>query len=293
MDLVEVKSLDEIESPINGHYWSFPEFIWTFGNGLKGAKLVRAITKNSAVYFRKRQTSATLINWQGGYTEEDLREVFDGMKELGISSFSFNPTDKNLPVDNWYWTTVWKSYASLIDNSDSTNRRWQMRRALGSLDFSPMEQKDLPEALECLRIWRYESERRHGNINTAFHLQGLPYDKNNNEFAWVMGYGHYVYSTEHHFDIPNSVFFVGRDKEDGHVAGVVGGWVNGKYANCMIVKHDFSSKWNIQALWAKWTEHVHNDLGCIQSDNGTTSDIIKERLGMTKFRAYKPVKYKA
>lgn len=292
MDLIEIKSLAEVDSVINGHYWTFPEFIWATGNCLKGARLVKAVTNNAIAYFRMRTASATLINWQGEYSEQDLKEVFGGMKDLGIGSFSFNPTEKPLPVDNWYWSTVWKSYGSLIDSSESKDRRWQMRRALGSLDFQPMQAKDIPEALECLKIWRWESEYRHGNVNTALHLQGLPYDKSVNEFAWVMGYGLYVYSTEHHLDIPNSVFFVGRDKEDGHVAGVVGGWVNGNQASCMIVKHDFSSKWNIQALWTKWTEHVHKDLGCVQSDNGTTSDIIKERLGMTKFKAYKPVKYK-
>lgn len=291
MDLIEVKSLSEVDSDINGHYWTFPEFIWTYGNSLKGARLVKVLTDNSMVYMRARKTFADVISWQGRYLEEDIKEVFGGMGETGITSFAFNPTDKKLPIDS-YSTNVWYSHGSLIDGSDNKDKRWQMRRALGSLDFSPMEPKDLPEALECLAIWRYESERRHGNVNTALHLQGLPYDKSVSEYSWVMGYGHYVYSTEHHFDIPNSVFFVGRNKEDGHVAGVVGGWANGQYANCMIVKHDFSSKWNIQALWTKWTEHVHKELGCVQSDNGTTSDIIKDRLGMTKFRAYKPNRLK-
>lgn len=292
MDLIEIKSLNEVDSIVNGHYWSFPEFIWVTGNCLKGAKLVKAVTNNATAFFRMRATSATLINWQGEYTKEDLKEVFGNMKDLGIGSFSFNPTEKPLPVDNWYWTTVWKSYASLIDNANSQHRRSHLRRALRSLDFTPMEQKDIPEALECIKTWRWESEYRHGNVNTALHLQGLPYDKNSNEFAWVMGYGLYVYSTEHHFDIPNSVFFVGRDREDGHVAGVCGGWVNGNKACSQIIKHDFSHQTNIKSLWMKWTEHVHKELGCIESDNGTTSDVFKDSLGMTKFKAYKPVKYK-
>lgn len=291
MDLVEVKRLEDIDVPLTGHYWGFPEFVWTFGNGLKGARLVKLTNKTSTVYLRARQKSATVINWTGRYNELSFNRTLKDIKECGFESLSFNPTENKFPIP-WYWTWVWKSYGSLIDKHDSGDMRWKMRRALGSLDWHTLDECSMSEAIECLNIWRWESEHRHGNIQTALHLQGLPYNRDNNEFSWVMGFGHYLYSTQHHLDIANSRFFVGRDKNDGHVAGVVGGWVNGNLANCMIVKHDFSSKWNITALWTKWTEFVHQDIGCISSDNGTTSDLIKERLGMTKFRAYKPIRYK-
>src|SRR3990167_6994607 len=211
--LEEVRSLQEVRTELTGHYWSFPEIIWTFGNGLRGARLVRLETDNCLVYLRVRISQATVVHWQGSNSSEDTEEVLNHLKAAGFSLIGFNPLEKELPLPGYRYS-VWYSRGSLIDHTESQNRRWQLRRSLKEFDFQLMEKSDMSEAIECLKKWRIESERRHGNEQIAAHLEGLPYNKNHNEMSWVMGFGHYLYSTEHHFEISNSHFFVARSLED-------------------------------------------------------------------------------
>jgi len=286
VDIVEIKHISEIPDLGSPYYWDFPEVLYTWGLGIKNSRLLKV---GRGVYLRGQTTKGVIASWQ---TEESSEEVLYALRTAGFKSLKFQALSNDLRevFPGGSRETVWHTLSSWRSNSAlDSNRRWQFKKALEMYDFDPVTPRNLVEALDILERWRAVSEERHGNIQLAAYLRGLPNSyQQSSEINWVRGIGHYRACIQLHSQLPNSHLFFCRDLESGKRVGIVGGYIRGTRAVAVLVKHDYSSNWLADALWGFWLDYVHLKLGATFSSNGSTADGMKRRLGMSKDTFYRP-----
>ena len=266
-----VTNLEHCKTELNGYYWDFPEVLFTWGQGLAHARLVKVQTPRCSVYLRTRVTQGTIASWQGEASPEAAQEVWQALSDGGIQTVKFQPLSVDMKsfLSNGYKGTVWFSRRSWRDMELSRNRRWQFTTSLKRYEFIPVghSQQDLARALDIIVRWREIASKR----------------------QMLMGVGHYMACVRLHPQLSNSHLFFCRRKQTGELVGLVGGYIRDGYSVVVNVKHDFSDKFTIHALWGFWMDYVHSK-GVLLNCNGSTSDSIKKRMRMEKRWFYKPPK---
>lgn len=276
-DLIEVEHIDQISTNLaGGHYWDFPEVIFSWGKALHGARLLRLDGPGFTWYLRAQRTTATLASWQG---EHSLEALVGGRARLaaeGLRTLHFQPHVENLKtlLPGGYNVPTWYTLQSWRDMPMSQNRRWQFRRAAGAYKFTTVGQADMEEARRVIDIWVERARPRH----TGPGLMRLS------------GVGHYYSMLDLHPTLPRSELWLARRRDTGQAAGLVGGYVRKPYSVVVNMKHDYSDKWLAHALWGFWIDYVHGGLGVELNCSGSTSDDIKRRMRMELRQHYKPPK---
>lgn len=274
----EISSIEEIEilSPA-GYYWDFPETIFTFGKSLPNSRLLKFSWDNSCLYIRVRGSQGKVISFQGNEII-DLEGLRDLSRQVGLKTIKFleQKIDLHSQMPGGYKDAHWYTYESWSENVRiSKNRRWQFKRAASEYDFTPVSKNsfsDLEDALRILMTWKQVASQRQR----------------------VLGIGHYATCIKLHPKLENSHLFFARPKDSNRNVGLVGGYVRDQYAVAVNVKHDWSSKWLIHALWGFWTDYVHRCCGVTVATaggtNGKMTNNIKHRMGMARENYYRPPK---
>src|SRR3990167_9095024 len=270
--LEPVQSLADISIGDEGaYYWDFPEALHTWGAGLRGARLLKLQTELCAVYLRGRVTQGTIASWQGETSARAWQGVGEALASEGFQTLKFQPLSADLKtvLPGGYRGAVWYTHLSWKDMPElSGHRRWQFKRALALYEFEPVSfsEDDTREALAILQTWREHAEKR----------------------QMILGVGHYASCIRLHSTLENSRLFFCRRKATGQRVGLVGGYVRDGKAVVVNIKHDYSDKFIIHALWGFWMDYAHRELSLPVSCMGSTSDHIKKRMHMTRQLYYKP-----
>lgn len=283
-----VRHLSDIHTALaqrDGSYWSFEEVVYTWGRGLKGAKLLKLQTDLCTVYLRARVTTCTIASWQGEASPLTLELVGAALAAEGFKSADWQPLSIDLRyLTGGYNSTVWFSKPDWREGL-SRNRRWQLSASLRRYEFTPVPHTDegALEALGIFQAWLPKAQERQGG--GSFGLKsGFGYG--------IVGAGHYVASIRTHPDIPTSTMFFAKRVGETDNVGLIGGYVRDGRSVVVNMKHDYSDKFLAQALWGFWMDYVHNELKVESNCCGSTSDDIKRRLRMEPRQFYKPPKVK-
>lgn len=265
--------LEDIVVIPTGYYWDFPEVLYTWGKALKGAYLVEVRGETFSVFLRMRKTQATVASWYGDTSAEAAQELKEALDPLGVINLKFLPTSndelkvtfpKGYKVPTYFTTCSWKNMGM------SRNRRWQLTKATKLYELVSVECNagDVAKALNIVEIWKAIASTRQR----------------------LMGVGHYRSCINNHLWIPTSKLFFAKKRGEDEYVGLVGGYVVPPYSVVVNLKHDYSNNFLSQALWALWSEYVHDEVGVELNCNGSQSDDIKRRLRMTRKGFYRPPK---
>ena len=276
-NLIEIDSVEGIETDLDGYYWDFPEVIFTWGKALKGAKLLKLQGSNFTWYIRAQVKQAALASWQGEVSPFAFEEAKNILLKEGIATLKFQPLGSVETLGyganflKGHKSPVWYSHCSWKEVELSANRRWQFRKAEQLFEFIPVSKTDnrqIEEALAILKSWVEVAKTR----------------------QWLWGVGHYASCIRLHPMLENSHLFFARRKSIGENIGLVGGYQRGQYSVVVNVKHNYTDKWAIHAIWGFWMDYAHKDLGSVLNCNGGMSDEIKKRMGMERRLHYKPTR---
>ena len=276
--VTDIVSIEDLELEPTGYYWDFPETIFTFGKYLSNSCLLKIAFGSCNCYVRIRGTQAKVVSIQSTTESIDLEELYDSLKKYSIKTVKFLEQKINLrsQLPGGYKEAHWYTYESWRENTQiSRNRRWQFRKAASSYDFVPVSKdspSDLEEALRILSVWAKEAGKRQR----------------------ILGVGHYASCIRSHPKLETSHLFFARPKGSNENVGIIGGYVRDKYAVAVNVKHDWSNKWLIHALWGFWVDYVHSNCGVTVATaggtNGKMTNNIKHRMGMKREDYYRPPK---